>query len=189
MARGLAAICPPLTSADVRRAAEKLAVSQKPSPIIDNFLQLGADLMLGRQVVEALGALHEIAAESVASDDTLPARGIWVKRGRIQREHDSLVSDRVLQELVRVVSNSISAAAMHGVILRAMYLAEVDFPFLAPLRASSEFDAGFEDIGARLTSASPTEAGDATLAIVRNTLELLNALIGDDLTFSLTRTA
>jgi hypothetical protein len=60
MAQALAAMCPPLSTADVVQAANKLAEHGTPTRVIGQLLHQQADLRSVRQVVEALQALREL---------------------------------------------------------------------------------------------------------------------------------
>ena len=62
MARALAASCPPLKTEDVVQGADSLTAHAKPTRVIGHLLLHGADLMSVRRVVEALRALHDLAA-------------------------------------------------------------------------------------------------------------------------------
>jgi hypothetical protein len=62
MAHALAAVCPPLKTADVVQAADRLTAHAKPTRVIGHLLLHGADLMEVRRVVEALRALRDLAA-------------------------------------------------------------------------------------------------------------------------------
>ena len=61
-ARALAAVCPPLKTADVVQAADSLAAHAEPTRVIGHLLRHGADLMKVRGLVEALRALRDVAA-------------------------------------------------------------------------------------------------------------------------------
>jgi hypothetical protein len=70
MAQALAAMCPPLTRADVSHAAHQLAARVGPASLLNAFLRHGAEVMSALQVVEALSALRDTApshARSVAA--------------------------------------------------------------------------------------------------------------------------
>jgi hypothetical protein len=62
MARALAAVCPPLKTADVVQVADSLTAHAKPTRVIGRMLLPGADLMQVRRVVAALRALRDVAA-------------------------------------------------------------------------------------------------------------------------------
>lgn len=62
MARALAATSPPLKARDVVRAADELAIKADPARVISSLLRLGPDLLGARSIVEALRALHDLAA-------------------------------------------------------------------------------------------------------------------------------
>lgn len=62
MAHALAAMCPPLRTSDVVRAANKLATQARPTSVTSQLLRQGADVMSVRRVVEALQALRDIQA-------------------------------------------------------------------------------------------------------------------------------
>ena len=62
MACALAASSPPLRTADVVQAADRLTAHAKPTRVIGHLLLHGADLMDVRRVVEALRALRDLAA-------------------------------------------------------------------------------------------------------------------------------
>jgi hypothetical protein len=61
MALALAATAPALSTTDVTRAADKLAVNARPEHVAGELLRCGADLMEARRVVEALQALRDAA--------------------------------------------------------------------------------------------------------------------------------
>jgi hypothetical protein len=63
MAHALAAMCPPLRTIDVMRAANKLTTHTGPTTVARQLLHQGADLMGVRRVVEALEALRDIQAQ------------------------------------------------------------------------------------------------------------------------------
>ena len=60
MAHALAAICPPLTPADVEHAAQRVMAHTRSAEVMGHLLQPGADLMRVRRVVEALRALRDL---------------------------------------------------------------------------------------------------------------------------------
>jgi hypothetical protein len=60
MAHALAAMCPPLKTRDVMRAANELTAHTKPTHVIEQLLHRKADLLNARRVVEALQALGEL---------------------------------------------------------------------------------------------------------------------------------
>jgi hypothetical protein len=65
MAHALAAMCPPLRTADVLRAADKLS-QHAASPqvvVVDQMLQSDADPVNLRKVIEALHALHDVGPQ------------------------------------------------------------------------------------------------------------------------------
>ena len=63
MARALAAMCPPLETVDVLRAADKLSqhASSPEVMVVDRMLQPDVDPVNLRKVIEALHALHDLA--------------------------------------------------------------------------------------------------------------------------------
>jgi hypothetical protein len=63
MARALAAMCPPLQTADVLRAADKLTEhAEAPEVVVvDAMFRSDADRVSVRNVVEAMHALHDMA--------------------------------------------------------------------------------------------------------------------------------
>jgi hypothetical protein len=63
MAQALAAICPPLETVDVLRAADKLSLhaSAPEVVVVDRMLQPDVDPVNLRKVIEALHALHDLA--------------------------------------------------------------------------------------------------------------------------------
>ena len=64
MAHALAAMCPPLQTADVLRAADKLTEhAEAPEVIVvDPMFRSDVDRVRVRNVVEALHALHDMAS-------------------------------------------------------------------------------------------------------------------------------
>jgi hypothetical protein len=60
MAHALAALCPPLKTIDVVRAANTLTTRATPTHVMETLLHQGADLMDVRQVVAALEALRDL---------------------------------------------------------------------------------------------------------------------------------
>lgn len=59
MALALAATAPALSTSDVMRAADMLAVNAQPEHVARELVRCGADLMEVRRVVEALEALRD----------------------------------------------------------------------------------------------------------------------------------
>lgn len=182
MAQALAAMCPPLTIADVSDAAQKLATRGGPTPAVDVFLRLGADLMKARQVVEALTALRELEAAEVDSATVLDAK----VGGNLRAPRDLAVADQVFEELVHVLSRLTSPAGAHTIIVRAISLAEVDFPFLEQVHPIGR-QAGFGPFSESMTGVAPGEAGNAAAAVLRHALSLVSGCVGEDLTARLLR--
>ncbi len=61
MAHALAAMSPPLKPSDVERAADRLTLLAGQPQIVDGLLRRNVHLMKARRIVEALGALRELA--------------------------------------------------------------------------------------------------------------------------------
>jgi hypothetical protein len=60
MAHALAAMSPPLDTADVEHAADKLTMQAGQPVVVDSLLRRNIDLLEARRVVEALCALHDL---------------------------------------------------------------------------------------------------------------------------------
>ncbi len=62
MARALAAMCPPLRTADVLRAADKLSehAATPEVVVVDGMFRSNVDRVNLRNVIEALQALHDL---------------------------------------------------------------------------------------------------------------------------------
>jgi len=173
MAHALSAMCPPLISADITRAAHRLAGHVAPACVVEDFLQAGADPVTARQIVEALDALRELAPAGVKwALAASPAEG----------SSEFALGEQVWNELVELLSRLTSPAGAHSILLRAMYLAQVDFPFVARLSANPATAAGFASWPAMAAEVGADQLRQGVTAVFRNALAIVRASIGGPLT-------
>jgi hypothetical protein len=73
MACALAAMCPPLRTVDVLRAADKLSehADAREIVVVDSMFRPGVDRVNLRNLLEALRALHDMGCESLAQQSIL----------------------------------------------------------------------------------------------------------------------
>ncbi|MGI9146074.1 MAG: hypothetical protein ACR2IK_05925 [Chloroflexota bacterium] len=179
MARALSAMCPPLETADVVRAADTLAAARSQSMhAIDQLLRAGADLMTARRVAEALCALRD----AHVSDSDLAN---WLLTAEAGPEADtarlSAAAERVCQKLCGRLSSLISSDGSHGILSRALHLARTDFPFLAGVHARTQPEVCLEGLAESTRGIERHQAGKGLRAVLSIVLDLLAGLIGEDL--------
>jgi hypothetical protein len=184
MAHALAAMCPPLETADVVQAAIGLISDGRPVQVIDRLLRLGPDLMMVRRVVEALGALRDARV----TDSSL-AEWLLEREGEGQVDPAGLfaATERVCQKLVPRLSQLLSAVGTQALLARALYVARSEFPFLADVQAGGVGEACLVKLSGQAGDIDPAEAREGLQAVVGILLSLLVAFIGEDLTLTCVR--
>jgi hypothetical protein len=183
MARALAAMCPPLTSADVSDAAHQLAARVGRASLLDAFLRHGAELMSARQVVEALSALRDTGPAHPCS---VAAPGATVSDSQSASCQHAL-ADQLLVDLLDVLSRVTSPAGAHSIVRRAINLAEVDFPFLERVHTRRMDQTDFSTFSDSISRVGPDEADRAVTAVLGHALSLMSGCVGRDVTFRLLR--
>jgi hypothetical protein len=184
MADALAAMCAPLETTDVVRAADKLTAHIRPTFVIDDLLQQGLDLMKARQVVEALSALRDAHVTDSGAAGWLLATEAG---GDMDARGLSAATERVCQKLWDRLSRLVSPAGSQGILSRAVHVAGAEFPFLEGVRTGTAPELCLEGLAERTRDIEPGEARRGLAAVLGIMLDLLVGCIGEDLTVRLVR--
>jgi hypothetical protein len=186
MAHALAAMSPPLSTADVLEAADELTSNLAPAPAIDQLLRHGADLMTVRRVIEALRALRDVRVT-----DSGLAGWLLTREAGPGADPRSLavVTERVLQKLDPGLSRLATPSGSQALVSRALHVTRATFPFLDGVRAAATPDISLQGLSERIVDLRAAEVASGLQALLGVLLDLVIGLIGEDLTIAVVRGA
>jgi hypothetical protein len=186
MAHALAAMSPPLSSADVLEAADRLTANLPPAPAIDELLRHGADLLTVRRVIEALRALRDARVTDSGLAGWLLTReaGPGAEPQRL-----AAATERVLHKLGPGLSRLAAPSGTQALLSRALHVARAAFPFLDGVRAAVTPDMSLQGLSEHIDEVDAAEAARGLQALLGVLLELVIGLIGEDLTIAVVREA
>ena len=186
MAYALAAMSPPLSSADVQEAADKLTANLAPAPAIDRLLRHGADLLTVRRVIEALRALRDVRVTDSGLAGWLLTReaGPGANPQRLAE-----ATERVLQKLGPGLSRLATPSGSQALLSRALHVARAAFPFLQGVGVAASPDFRLEGLGEHVVDLDAAEVASGLQALLGVLLDLVIGLIGEDLTIAVVRGA
>jgi len=186
MAYALAAMSPPLSTADVVDAADELTANLGPAPAIDQLLRRGADLMTVRRVIEALRALRDVQVT-----DSGLAGWLLTREAGPGADPRSLAAatEHVLRKLDPGLSRLATPSGSQALLSRALHVARAAFPFLDGVRAIATPDIGLQGLSERIVDLDAAEVGSGLQALLGVLLDLVIGLIGEDLTIAVVRGA
>ena len=93
--------------------------------------------------------------------------------------------ERMAQHLTRLIGD----AGVAAIYARSLHLAQRQFPWLAPVRASDQGDEPFTRVQVSLAQQEPRVAMEAAVAVLATVGDLLASFIGEGLTTHLLRGA
>jgi hypothetical protein len=186
MAHALAAMSPPLSTADVLEAADKLTANLAPAPAIDQLLRHGADLMTVRRVIEALRALRDARVTDSGLAGWLLTReaGPGADPQRL-----AAATERVLHKLGPGLSRLAATSGTQALLSRALHVARAPFPFLEGVRAAATPDICLQGLSEHIVDHDAAEVASGLQALLGVLLDLVIGLIGEDLTIAVVRGA
>jgi hypothetical protein len=186
MAHALAAMSPPLSTADVLEAADELTASLAPTPAIDQLLRHGADLLTVRRVIEALRALRDARVTDSGLAGWLLTReaGPGADRQRLAE-----ATERVLQKLGPGLSRLATPSGSQALVSRALHVVRAAFPFLDRVRVTAAPDIRIEGLSEHIVDLEAAELASGLQALLGVLLDLVIGLIGEDLTIAVVRDA
>jgi hypothetical protein len=186
MAHALAAMSPPLSTADVLEAADTLTADLAPAPAMDRLLRHGADLMTVRRVIEALRALRDARV----TDSGLAG---WLLTREAGPGADSqglaAATERVLQKLGPRLSSLAAPSGSQALLSRALHVARAAFPFLEGVRAAAAPHMCLQGLSEHIVDVDAAEVATGLQALLGVLLDLVVGLIGEDLTIGMARGA
>jgi hypothetical protein len=186
MARALAAMSPPLSKSDVREAAYMLTVDLAPTPVIDQLLRHGADLMTVRRVIEALRALRDARVTDSGLADWLIAREVGAD---VDSPSLAAAIERVLQRLGPGLSHLATPRGSEALLSRALRVARAAYPFLEGVQAGAAPDTCLQGLSERIVDVDAATVANGLQALLGVLLDLVVGLIGEDLTIGVVRGA
>lgn len=186
MARALAAMSPPLSTADVLAAADKLTASLAPAPAIDQLLRHGADLLTVRRVIEALRALRDVRV-------TRSGLAGWLLTREAGPGADPRIlaaaTQRVLYKLGPGLSRLAAPSGSEALLARALHVTRAEFPFLDGVDPVAMPELCLQGLSERIVGLNATEVASGLQALLGVLLDLVVGLIGEDLTIAVVRAA
>jgi hypothetical protein len=186
MAQALAAMSPPLSTADVLEVADKLTANLAPTPAIDQLLQHGADLLTVRRVIEALRALRDVRVTDSGLAGWLLTReaGPGADPQRL-----AAATERVLHKLDPGLSRLATPGGSQALLSRALHVARAAFPFLHGVRAAATPDLCLQGLSEHIVGLDAAEVASGLQALLGVLVDLVIGLIGEDLTIAVVRGA